>query len=58
MVDAAGFGWIEVGRLSVRSSGVRPPGISQGKIVDCRGSLGVGLVGNVGYSVGSNYNQK
>ena len=34
--------WIEVGLLSVRSSRVRPS-IPRGKIVDCRGCLGVGL---------------
>ncbi len=44
MVATARIGWIEVGRLSVRSSGVSV-GISRGKIVDPAVSLSVGLVG-------------
>jgi hypothetical protein len=35
------IGWIEVGLLSVRVAGVL--GIGRGKIVDCRGCLGVGF---------------
>ena len=53
VVGAARIGSIEVGLLSVRRFGVTL-GIQRGKIVDCGGSLGVGLVGNVGYSVGRN----
>jgi hypothetical protein len=43
MVAAARIGWIEVGHLSVRSSGVST-GTSQCQIVDCSGCLSVGLV--------------
>lgn len=53
MVAAAEIGWMEVALLGVRIVEVSV-GISRGTIVDCRGYLGVGLGGNVGYSVGSN----
>ena len=52
MVSAASIEWIEGGCLSVRSSEVSVVGIGRGKIVDCEGCLGVGLVGNVGNRVG------
>ena len=38
---AARIDWIEVGCLSVRIAGVSVVGTRRGKIVDCRGCLGV-----------------
>ncbi len=52
MVATARIGWIEVGHLSVRSSGVSKVGIGRSKIVDCRGCLGVRMLASVGYGVG------
>ncbi len=57
MGAAARIGSIKVALLSLRIAGVSV-GIRQGNIVYSGGDLGVGLAGNVGYSVGSNYNQK